>query len=58
MTEPMSVHNEVPQQTRRGLPTITSSVCRCGAVFDNGNLAVPDEYRGLCGRCAFQRGLQ
>jgi hypothetical protein len=49
-------HTDVPHHTRPSLPTVTSAVCSCGAVFDNGTLDVPDEYRGMCGRCAFTRG--
>jgi hypothetical protein len=48
-------HNAVPARTYHRLPTVTSAVCPCGAVFDNGNVAVAAEYVGLCGRCAFNR---
>lgn len=48
-----SVHEDV---ARSGAST--SGICRCGAVYDNGNVSVPIEYRGLCGRCAMQRGMK
>jgi len=48
-------HDAVPARRRHRLPTVTSAVCTCGAVFDNGNVAVAAEYVGLCGRCAFSR---
>jgi hypothetical protein len=51
------VHNEV-QRAHLRLPTLSSAVCRCGAVFDNGNIVVPAEFQGLCGRCAFKRGMR
>jgi len=44
--------------THRRLPTVTSGVCQCGAVYDYGNVAVPSEYRGLCGRCAVRHGMR
>ena len=44
-------HIEVPHYTAPALPTVTSAVCRCGAVYDYGAIVVPSEYRGLCGRC-------
>jgi hypothetical protein len=58
MTMPIvSVHTDVPlSHSQVRLPTISSAVCRCGAVFDNGNIDIPDEYQGLCGRC--RRGVQ
>jgi hypothetical protein len=52
----VGMHKEVQPRTYPRLPTISSAVCRCGAVYDNGNVAVPPEYKGLCGRCAFDRG--
>jgi hypothetical protein len=59
MTIPhVGVHNDVPPYTSLRLPTFNSGVCRCGAVFDYGNVVVPAEYVGLCGRCAFKRGLR
>jgi hypothetical protein len=39
------------------LPTANSGVCHCGAVYDYGNVVVPVEYRGMCGRCAARRGM-
>ena len=45
------MHNAVQRAYLR-LPTPSSGVCRCGAVFDYGNIAVPNECQGLCGRCA------
>ncbi len=39
-------------------PGANAGVCCCGAVFDNGNVSVPPEFRGLCGRCAVARGLR
>jgi hypothetical protein len=66
MTMPIiGAHNGVPPYaypSRRPtansarLPTVNSAVCRCGAVYDNGNILVPAEFVGLCGRCAFERG--
>ncbi|MBV9578768.1 MAG: hypothetical protein JO057_09280 [Chloroflexi bacterium] len=55
MTLPMTgAHNAVPPYPfiRVQLPTPSSGVCRCGAVFDYGNVAVPSGGVGLCGRCA------
>jgi hypothetical protein len=49
------VHEDVQPSTYRRLPTPSSAVCRCGAVYDHGNIAVPTEYLGMCGRCAFDR---
>ena len=49
-------HTDVPHEMRPTLPTVTSAVCRCGAVYDYGTLSVPEEFRGMCGRCAFARG--
>ena len=55
----LGAHIEVSApHTHLRLPTVSSAVCRCGAVYDNGNVAVPAEYAGLCGRCAFDRGLR
>jgi hypothetical protein len=56
----VSAHNDVPPSTPHRLPTGSSGVCRCGAVFDYGNVAafVPAEFLGMCGRCAFKRGLR
>jgi hypothetical protein len=54
----VGAHTGVPLRTRARLATVTSGVCRCGAVYDNGNVAVPAEYNGLCGRCAFRLGLR
>jgi hypothetical protein len=54
----VGAHNEVPPSTPHRLPTGTSGVCRCGAVFDYGNVAVPEEFHGMCGRCAFKGGLR
>jgi len=51
-------HNEVPPHTHTRLPTVNSAVCRCGAVYDHGNVVVPAEFSGLCGRCAFDRGMR
>jgi hypothetical protein len=51
------MHNEV-QRAYLPLPTPSSGVCRCGAVFDNGNIAVPDEYQGLCGRCRSEQRMR
>ena len=53
-----SLHEDVPAVSHSGVSTINAGVCRCGAVFDNGNVAVPLEYRGMCGRCAVARGLR
>ncbi len=53
----LGVHNDVPRSAPVRLPTVNSGVCRCGAVFDNGTIAVPLEYRGLCGRCV-HRGIR
>jgi hypothetical protein len=61
MTIPrVGTHNEVPPSTPHRQPTGSSGVCRCGAVFDYGNVAaaVPAEFLGMCGRCAFKRGLR
>jgi hypothetical protein len=52
------VHNDVPSDIHLRLPTSSSAVCRCGAVFDNGDIVVPLEYQNLCGRCAFKRGMR
>jgi hypothetical protein len=46
------MHNDVPRAYLLRLPTPSSGVCRCGAVFDYGNVSTPIETRGLCGRCA------
>jgi hypothetical protein len=54
----VGVHSDVPSHSHPRLPTISSGVCRCGAVFDYGNIVVPAEYRGMCGRCAARRGLR
>ena len=54
----VNVHDDVPPQTQTRAPTRNSGVCRCGAVFDNGNVVIPLEYRGLCGRCAVARGYR
>ena len=54
----VGAHTGVPLRTRACLPTVTSGVCRCGAVYDNGNVVVPAEYTGLCGRCAFRLGMR
>jgi hypothetical protein len=53
----VKVHDDgdVPQSR---FSSANAGVCRCGAVFDNGNVTVPPEYRGLCGRCAVARGLR
>ena len=45
-------HDEVRSSPHQHLPTTSSAVCRCGAVYDNGNLSVPLQHAGLCGRCA------
>jgi hypothetical protein len=59
MTIPVvRLHDDVPPRARLRLPTVSSAVCRCGAVYDNGNVAVPTEYSGLCGHCAFKRGMR
>jgi hypothetical protein len=59
MTMPIGgVHNDVTPMPHSGLPTKSSCVCACGAVYDYGNVVVPARYRGLCGRCAFKRGLR
>ena len=42
-------------EIRKNVTTDNSGVCRCGAVFDYGSVAVPPEDRGLCGRCAADR---
>jgi hypothetical protein len=58
MTIPsVGAHDEVPPYTPLHIPTGNSGVCRCGAVFDYGNVVVPAEFFGMCGRCAFKRGL-
>jgi hypothetical protein len=54
----VGAHAGVPLHTRAPLSTVTARVCRCGAVYDNGNVAVPAEYSGLCGRCAFSGGMR
>ncbi|MBV8716487.1 MAG: hypothetical protein JO318_13220 [Chloroflexi bacterium] len=51
-------HSDVPTDTTLRLPTNNSAVCGCGAVYDNGDIIVPAEFRGLCGRCAFARGMR
>ena len=51
----VETHNEVPRTEAR-LRTAGPAVCRCGAVYNYGNVAVPAELTGLCGRCAFARG--
>jgi hypothetical protein len=51
-------HSAVPPRGHLRLPTINSAVCRCGAVYDRGTVVVPDEFSGLCGRCAFEHGLR
>ena len=57
MTMPIAGgYDAVPPQTYRRLPTVSSAVCRCGSVYDNGNVVVPAAYAELCGRCAFDRG--
>ena len=59
MTIPrVGAHDEVPPYTPLHIPTCNSGVCRCGAVFDFGNVVVPAEFFGMCGRCAFRRGLR
>jgi hypothetical protein len=59
MTMPIvGVHDAVPPPTHHHLPTVSAAVCRCGGVYDNGNVVVPVEYSGLCGRCAFERGMR
>ncbi len=60
MTKPIvRVHTELPRpNTHLRLPTGSSAVCWCGAVFDNGNVDIAVEYRGLCGRCAIARGMR
>lgn len=56
MTIPfVGAHDAVPPPPHPRLPTVSSGVCRCGAVYDYGNVAVPAEYLGMCGRCAFVR---
>jgi len=52
------VHDEVPLHLPLRDPTVNSGVCRCGAVFDRGNVRVPLEFRGMCGRCAAARGFR
>jgi hypothetical protein len=49
-------HEDVPPSPALRLPTGSSAICRCGAVFDHGNIPVPRAYAALCGRCAFRRG--
>jgi hypothetical protein len=51
----VDMHKDVQPRTHPRLPTVSSAICRCGAVYDNGTVAVPAEYKGLCGRCAFDR---
>ncbi|MBV9329181.1 MAG: hypothetical protein JO352_36215 [Chloroflexi bacterium] len=61
MTLPIvGAHNAVPPYpyAQIRLPTPSSAVCGCGAVYDRGNVVVPAEFLGLCGRCAFDRGLR
>jgi hypothetical protein len=59
MTIPsVGMYNDVPPHTPFDYPSCSSGVCRCGAVFDYGNVAVPAEFAGMCGRCAFKRGLR
>jgi hypothetical protein len=52
----IGAHSDVAQYSGGRLPTRSSAVCRCGAVYDYGNVAVPVEYQGLCGRCAMEEG--
>jgi hypothetical protein len=54
----VSGHNEVPSNAPHDIRSSSSGVCGCGAVYDYGNVAVPAEFYGLCGRCAVQRGLR
>ncbi len=54
----IGAHTVVPPDTTLRLPTHNSAVCRCGAVYDNGDIIVPAEFRDLCGRCAFARGMR
>jgi hypothetical protein len=54
----IGAHTDVPPKTKQRLPINNSGVCGCGAVYDNGDIIVPTEFRGLCGRCAFARGLR
>jgi hypothetical protein len=54
----VSGYNDVPPHGHLRLPTTNSAVCRCGAVYDRGNIVVPPEFSDLCGRCAFERGLR
>ena len=49
----VGAHDAVPPPAYPRLPTHSSGVCRCGAVYDYGNVAVPPEQLGMCGRCAF-----
>ncbi len=65
MTIPsVGTHNDVPPRTPSShifhfhIQTFNSGVCRCGAVFDYGNVSVPAEFFGMCGRCAFKQGLR
>lgn len=52
MTPPNTgAHNDV-RPPAIPLPTANSAVCRCGAVYDYGEVVVPVAHRGLCGRCA------
>lgn len=52
------VHEDVQTHLQSTVSTHNAGVCRCGAVFDHGNVSVPLEYRGMCGRCAVARGLR
>jgi hypothetical protein len=52
------VHNGVQPGTHVHRSSARAGVCPCGAVYDNGNVIVPVEFAGLCGRCAFSRGLR
>lgn len=59
MTMPIvGAHNDVAQKLHSDLPTRSSGVCGCGAVYDYGNVVVPPRYEGMCGRCAFEHGLR
>jgi hypothetical protein len=52
------VHDDVPSRLPLRDSRLNSGVCRCGAVFDRGNVAVPLEFQGMCGRCAAARGFR
>lgn len=56
MTVPNSgMHTDVQSPLSLRLPTGSSAVCRCGAVYDYGDIVVPLDCRGMCGRCAAAR---